>query len=41
MSRHEMRVLLRLLVEVMREHKIHRGLRHAILKTLERSYRHV
>lgn len=38
--RHELRVMLRLLVRVLREHKCHRGLRHAIMDTTKRMYRH-
>ena len=38
MTRHELRVMLRLLVEVMRERKIHRRMRHAITRMIERSY---
>jgi hypothetical protein len=34
--RHELRVLLRLLTAVMREHKCHRRMRHAIMRTIER-----
>jgi hypothetical protein len=38
MTRHELRVMLRLLVEAMRERKIHRRMRHAITRMIERSY---
>jgi hypothetical protein len=38
MSRHEVRALLRLLVEVMREDHCHRRMRHAILRAIEKSY---
>jgi hypothetical protein len=37
-TRHEVRKLLRLLIRVMREHKVHRRMRHAIQRTLEKSY---
>ena len=38
-ARHEMRATLRLLARVMREHRCHRRMRHAIARALERSYR--
>ena len=34
--RHELRVLLRLLLVVMREDQCHRRMRHAIMRTIER-----
>jgi hypothetical protein len=37
--RHEMRALLRLLARIMREDKCHRRMRHAIMRTIEKSYR--
>jgi hypothetical protein len=37
--RHELRVLLRLLTAVMREHKCHRRMRHAIEDAIARTYR--
>lgn len=39
--RHELRVLLRLLAQVMREHGCHRRMRHAILAAAERLHREV
>jgi hypothetical protein len=37
--KHEMRKMLRLLVRIMREHKCHRRMRHAIIRAIEASYR--